>query len=47
MNPYEPCFTNKMVNGLQQSILFHVDYCKLIHKVPNINDSLIEVLREE
>ena len=25
MNPYDTCVTNLLVNGLQKSILFHVD----------------------
>ena len=35
------------MNGLQQSILFHVYDCKLRHKDPNINDSFIGLPREE
>ena len=47
MNPYDPCVSNQMVNGSQQSILFHVDYFKLINKDPKLSDSFIRVLREE
>ena len=47
MNPYNPCVSNLLVNLLQQSILFHVDYCKLSHKYTNVNDSFISVLSEE
>ena len=39
MNPYNPCVSNLLVNVLQQSILFHVDYCKLSHKYTNVNNS--------
>ena len=28
MNPYNPCVSNRLVNGLQKSIIFHVDDCK-------------------
>ena len=42
MNLYDTCFTNILVNGLQQYIIFHVDDFKLIHKDPKINDSFIE-----
>ena len=44
MNPYDPCVANRLVNGLQQSILFHVDDCKLSHKYPEVNDSFFGVL---
>ena len=47
MNPYDPCVTNILVNGLQQSILFDVYECKLIHKDLKVNCSFIGVLREE
>ena len=47
MNPYYPCVDNQLVNGLQQSILFHVDDCKLRHKNPKVNESFIEVIHEE
>ena len=47
INPYDPCVANQMVNGLQQSILFHVDYCKLSHNYPNVNGSFSVVIHEE
>ena len=47
MNPYDPCVANQLVNGLQQSILFHVDDCKLIQKDTKINDSFIGVIHGE
>ena len=47
MNPYYPCVTNKLVNVLQQYILFNADYCKLSHKDPKVNYSSIGVLCEE
>ena len=46
-NIYDPCVANLLVNRLQQSILFHVDYCKLIQKYPKEKDSFFGVLREE
>ena len=30
MNPYEPCCWNKIVNGDQITIVFHVDDLKLL-----------------
>ena len=47
INPYDPCVSNQLVNESQQYILFHVDYCKLIHKDTKINDSFIAVIGEE
>ena len=47
MNPHDPCVSNRMVNGFQQSILFHVDYRKLSHKDKKVNYSFILVLNEE
>ena len=46
MNPYDPSVSNRLVNDLQQSILFHVDDFKLSQKYPKINDGFIGVLRE-
>jgi hypothetical protein len=37
-NPYDPCVTNKKVQGLQQTILFHVDDLKLSHKMKSVNN---------
>ena len=47
MNPYDLYVANRLLNRLQQYILFHVDYCKLSHKYTNVNDSCISVLSEE
>ena len=38
VNPYDPCVANKMVDGKQQMICFHVDDCKLSHVDPKVND---------
>jgi hypothetical protein len=37
-NPYNPCVANKKVQGLQQTILFHVDNLKSSHKMKSVND---------
>jgi hypothetical protein len=37
-NPYYPCVANKKVQGLQQTILFHVDDLKSSHKIKLVND---------
>lgn len=47
LNPYDPCTANRMVNGNQQTCLWHVDDCKLSHKDKKVNDKFIEVIREE
>ena len=36
-----------MLNVLQQSIIFNVDNCKLIHKYPKLNGIFVGVLHEE
>ena len=46
-NDYDPCVYNKMVEGKQQTVLFHVDDCKLSHVNTKVNDKLIEILRKE
>ena len=46
MNTYDPCVSNRLVNGLQNSILFYVDDCKLSHNDPKANDSIIGVLHK-
>ena len=47
VNPYDPCVFNRLVEGKQQTILFHVDDCKISHKNSKVNDEFIEVLRQE
>ena len=47
MNPYDPCVWNKMVNGEQLTIGFHVDDCKLSHRDPKVLDETIEWLRQD
>jgi hypothetical protein len=37
-NPYNPCVTNHEQNGLQQTLLFHVDNFKSSHKDPTVDD---------
>jgi hypothetical protein len=37
-NPYNPCVANKKVQGLQQTIVFHVDDPKSSHKPKSVND---------
>ena len=35
INPYGPCVANKMVNGHQMTIFWHVDDLKVSHKDQN------------
>jgi hypothetical protein len=37
-NPYNPCVGNKKFQGLQQTIVFHMDNLKLSHKSKSVND---------
>ena len=37
-NPYDPCVANRIVNGKQQTICFHVDDLKSSHVDPKVND---------
>jgi hypothetical protein len=47
INPYDPCVANRMVNGKQQTICWHVDDCKLSHVDSKVQDEFIQVLRDE
>ena len=47
INPYDPCVANKMIEGKQMTICFHVDDCKLSHRKPKVMDQMIEWLRQE
>ena len=37
-NPYDPCVANRVTNGKQQTIAFHVDDLKSSHVDPKVND---------
>jgi hypothetical protein len=47
INPYDPCVANKIVDGTQMTICFHVDDCKLSHRSSRANDNIIDWLRQE
>ena len=32
VNPYDPCVTNKMVDGSQMTMCWHFDYLKISHR---------------
>jgi hypothetical protein len=42
INPYDPCVANKIVNGMQMTICFHVDDCKLSHRSSRANNNMID-----
>jgi hypothetical protein len=47
INPYDPCVTNKMIEGDQMTICFHVDDYKLSHRKIKVMDSMIKYLIQE
>ena len=47
LNPYNPCVANKMIDGKQMTICFHVDDCKLSHRKSTVMDDMIQWLRQE
>jgi hypothetical protein len=47
INPYDPFVANKIIEGKQMTICFHVDDCKLSHRKKKVMDTMIEYLREE
>ena len=42
LNPCEPCVANKLINGKQHAIIWHVDKAKSSHADPKINDKFSE-----
>jgi hypothetical protein len=47
INPYNPCVANKIVDGTQMTICFHVDDCKLSHHSSRANKNMVDWLRQE
>ena len=45
-NPYDACIANRMVNGNQQTIRFHVDDLMSSHKDPKVNDEFLKWLND-
>lgn len=44
VNPYDPCIANRMVDGSQHTICWHVDDLKSSHKDSRVNDEFLEWL---
>ncbi len=45
-NPYDPCIANRMVNGKQQTIRFHVDDVMSSHVDPKVNTAFAKWLQK-
>ena len=46
-NPYDPCVANRMKEGSQHTILFHVDDLKSSHKSSKVNDKFEQWLQKQ
>jgi hypothetical protein len=46
-NPYDSCVVNKMINGKQCTIIWHVDDLKISHVEAKVVDQIIEMLDRE
>ena len=46
-NPYDGCIANRMKNGKQHTIRFHVDDLLSSHMDPKVNDEFLEWLKEK
>jgi hypothetical protein len=46
INPYDRCVANKIVNGHQHTVLWHVDDLKLSHVDSNVNTDLLDQLNQ-
>lgn len=44
LNPYDSCVANKMINGKQCTVLFHVDDLKISHVDENVVTSIIKII---
>ena len=46
LNPYDHCVANKMVNGKQLTICWHVDDLKSSHVNPKVNDEFLQWIKD-
>ena len=46
-NPYDSCTVNKMINGKQATIVWHVDDLKISHVDSKVVDAIIDMLDKE
>ncbi len=47
VNPYDPCVANRLVNGKQHTVTWHVDDLKSSHVDPKVNDTFLEWLKKK
>ena len=47
LNPYDPCVANKMVNGKQLTVTWHVDDVKSSHVDSRVNDQFLHWVNKE
>jgi hypothetical protein len=47
INPYDWCVTNKIIDGKQCTVLWHVDYLKISHVSEEVNTSIIKIINVE
>ena len=47
LNPYDPCVANKMVNGKQCTICWHVDDSKISHEDTTVVDQVIKMIDDK
>ncbi len=46
LNPYDPCVANKMMDGNQMTICYHVDDLLLAHKDPQNVTNVLQWLQD-
>jgi hypothetical protein len=46
INPYDPCVANRIVDGKQHTITWHVDDVKSSHMYKHVNDEFLHWLKE-
>lgn len=47
INPYDRCVANKMINGKQCTVLWHVDDLKISHEDENVVSEIINLINDE
>jgi hypothetical protein len=47
VNDYDPCVANRIVNGKQHTVTWHVDDLKSSHVDPKVNDEFLEWLQKK
>jgi hypothetical protein len=47
LNPYDECVANKVIDGKQCTIVWHVDDLKISHEDPNVTNSIVDLLQQK